>query len=250
MVNVQYRKEYSPALGRDMEYKVYGDRGKPMLVFPTSLGRFYQYEDSGMIDELAEWIDAGKLQVWACDTLDEETFFSPHWNIQDRIGRHEQYDAYIVQELIPVILRESMGNNGGDEQKILISGCSMGAYYSGNFFFRHPQYFDTLLALSGVYSVNHFFGGYREGAVYYNSPLDYLPGLTDDWRLEQYRRSRIVICCGQGEWEDEMREETARLQDVLYNKVVPARIEFWGYDVNHDWHWWRKQVRYYMQDLL
>ncbi|WP_411349422.1 hypothetical protein [Paenibacillus sp. WLX2291] len=53
MVTVQYRKEYSSALGREMEYKVYGNRGKPMLVFPTSLGRFYQYEDSGMIQELS-----------------------------------------------------------------------------------------------------------------------------------------------------------------------------------------------------
>ncbi|OWR28688.1 hypothetical protein CDO73_17460 [Saccharibacillus sp. O23] len=250
MVTVQYRKEYSPALGRDMEYKVYGDRGKPMLVFPTSLGRFYQYEDSGMIDELAEWIDAGKLQVWACDTLDEETFFSPHWNIQDRIGRHEQYNAYIVNELIPKILWESKHNNGEDEQKILISGCSMGAYYSGNFFFRHPEFFDSLLALSGVYSVNHFFGGYRDGAVYYNSPLDYLPGLNDDGILEQYRRSRIIVCCGQGAWEDEMREETARLREVLYNKVVPARVDFWGYDADHDWIWWRRQIRYYMGELL
>lgn len=250
MVTVHYRKQYSPALGREMEVKVYGDRGKPMLVFPTSLGRFYQYEDAGMIEELAPWIDAGKLQVWACDTLDEETFFSPHWNIGERIARHEQYDAYIMQELVPGILHESRQNNGGDEQKILISGCSMGAYYSANFFFRHPESFDTLLALSGVYSVNHFFGGYREGAVYFNSPLDYLPGLEDDHLLEQYRRRRIIICCGQGAWEDEMQEETARLAEVLFQKAIPARVEFWGYDSEHDWNWWRRQIRHYMSDLM
>ncbi|MEW4368758.1 esterase family protein [Paenibacillus kandeliae] len=250
MVTVQYRKEYSSALGRDMEYKVYGDRGKPMLVFPTSLGRFYQYEDSGMIDELAPWIDAGKLQVWACDSIDEETFFSSHWNVEDRMNRHEQYNAYIVHELIPHILWESQHNNHGHEQKILISGCSMGAYYSGNFFFRHPHFFDTLLAFSGVYSVQHFFGDHRLGAAYYNSPLDYLPGLHEEHLLNQYRSSRIILCCGQGAWEDEMRYETGRMQHILEQKQIPARVEFWGHDVDHDWYWWRQQLRYYMSSLM
>lgn len=62
-MRISYHKEYSHHLHRDMEYKVYGHAGKPMLVFPTSLGRFYQYEDSGMIQTLSEFIDAGKADL-------------------------------------------------------------------------------------------------------------------------------------------------------------------------------------------
>jgi esterase/lipase superfamily enzyme len=249
-MRISYHKEYSHFLNREMEYKVYGHAGKPMLVFPTSLGRFYQYEDSGMVHTLREFINAGKLQIWACDSIDEETFFSPHWNIEDRVARHEQYDKYIMQELIPGILHQSQANNGGDEQRILISGCSMGAYYSGNFFFRYPQYFDTLIALSGVYSTKYFFGDYVSDAVYFNSPLDYLPQLQDEYYLDQYRHSRIVICCGQGAYEDEMLHETHLLQDLLQHKQIPARIDYWGQDVDQDWPWWNRQIHYYVTSVL
>ncbi|MFC3747367.1 esterase family protein [Paenibacillus sp. GCM10012306] len=249
-MRISYHKEYSHFLNRDMEYKIYGHTGKPMLVFPTSLGRFYQYEDSGMVNTLREFIDAGKLQIWACDSIDEETFFSTHWNIEDRVARHEQYDKYITQELVPGILQQSKWNNGGDEQRILISGCSMGAYYSGNFFFRYPQYFDTLIALSGVYSTRYFFGDYVSESVYFNSPLDYLPQLHDDYYLNQYRHSSIIICCGQGAYEDEMLEETHLLQDLLERKEIPARIDYWGTDVDHDWPWWNRQIHHYVSDCL
>ncbi|GGF93176.1 hypothetical protein GCM10010912_42710 [Paenibacillus albidus] len=249
-MRISYHKEYSSFLNREMEYKIYGHAGKPMLVFPTSLGRFYQFEDSGMIETLHEFIDAGKLQIWACDSIDGETFFSAHWNREERINRHEQYDKYITRELIPGILHQSKGNNGGAEQKILISGCSMGAYYSANFFFRYPHFFDTLIALSGVYSTQYFFGDHLDGNIYYNSPLHYLPQLEDAGYLNQYRNSRIIVCCGQGAFEDEMLHETRLLQELLMYKQIPARIEYWGHDADHDWPWWNKQIHYYVESCL
>lgn len=249
-MRTSYHKEYSHNLHREMEYKIYGHAGKPMLVFPTSLGRFYQYEDSGMIQTLSEFIEAGKLQIWACDSIDEETFFSAHWNHEDKVQRHEQYDKYITQELIPGILHQSRWNNGGSDQRILISGCSMGAYYSASFFFRYPQYFDTLIALSGVYSTYYFFGDYMSDNVYLNSPLHYLPGLQDDYYLQQYRDSNIIICVGQGDYEDEMLHETRLLQELLQRKEIPARFDYWGHDVDHDWPWWNKQIHYYVGGCL
>ena len=100
-MQVNYVKEYSKFLNRDMEYKIYGHSGKPVLVFPTSCGRFYQYEDAGMIEVLKNYIEDGRIQVWACDGIDEETFFSENWNKDEKIFRHEQYDKYITWEIIP-----------------------------------------------------------------------------------------------------------------------------------------------------
>ena len=34
-MNINYVKKYSNALGRDMEYKTYCDKGHPVLVFPS-----------------------------------------------------------------------------------------------------------------------------------------------------------------------------------------------------------------------
>ena len=39
-MEMQYFKEYSPALNRDMECKVYGHAGKPVLFIPCQDGRF------------------------------------------------------------------------------------------------------------------------------------------------------------------------------------------------------------------
>ena len=66
-MQVSYHSQDSRHLGRPMEYKVYGHGGRPVVVFPTSNGRFYQYEDSGMIDELRIFIDSGQIQIWTVD---------------------------------------------------------------------------------------------------------------------------------------------------------------------------------------
>ena len=42
-------KEYSNCLGRDMEFKVYGHGGKPVLVVPSQNGRYFDFENFGMV---------------------------------------------------------------------------------------------------------------------------------------------------------------------------------------------------------
>ncbi|MNC67011.1 hypothetical protein D3C75_1174710 [compost metagenome] len=86
--------------------------------------------------------------------------------------------------------------------------------------------------------------------VYLNSPLHYLPNLTDDYYLNAYRSSRIILCAGQGAYEDEMLHETRLLQDLLQRKAIPAQIDYWGHDVDHDWPWWNKQIHYYVGGCL
>lgn len=249
-MKVTYHKVYSGNLHRDMEYKIYGHQGKPLLVFPTSCGRFYQYEESGMISTLESYIEQGKIQVWTCDSIDEETFYAKNSTTDEKMKLHDQYDAYVKDELISSILRQSKENNCGGTQKILATGCSLGAYHSTNMFFRHPQYFDSLIALSGLYSTNRFFGEEVPSSAYFHSPLHYLRNLEDAFYLNQYRNSKIIICTGQGAHEDLMRSETQKLKEVLQEKHIPASVEFWGYDVNHDWYWWRKQILYYMDRCL
>src|SRR5437764_283144 len=121
-MKVTYQKKYSNSLQRDMEYKTYGHQGKPLLVFPTSCGRFFQYEDNGMIDALERFITQGQIQVWTCDGIDEETFYANNLSIDEKINRHEKYDKYVKEELIPAILQQSKENNGGVDQKILVTG--------------------------------------------------------------------------------------------------------------------------------
>ena len=249
-MKVEYFSEYSHALGRQMEYKIYGHTGKPVLVFPTSRGRFYQYEDFGMVGAISGFIERGQIQVWACDGIDGETFLAPEGHPYDRIRQHERYFNYINGELVPVIRERSIQANNGFAHRLMATGCSLGAYHSANFFFRFPEHFDSLIALSGVYSTEHFFGPYMDEAVYFNSPIHYLANLSDENYLESFRHSKIVLCCGQGSFEDQMLADTRKMQEILTAKSVPAWIDIWGGDVNHDWDWWRKQMPYFLGKLL
>lgn len=242
---VDYYKWYSPNLGHDMELKVYGWYGKPMLVFPAQGGRFYEYEDFKMIEAISKYIEDGKVKVFTVDSIDHQSW--ANWNAHpaDRARRHEDYDRYITQEVVPFIKEHCHGS----EQKLISTGVSMGAYHAANFFFRHPDIFDTVIALSGLFQMQMFVGDYVDENIYLNSPLYYLPNLTDPWYLDLYRQSRIVIVVGQGAWEDAMLADANKLKDILDSKNIPHWLDIWGHDVNHDWNWWRLMMPYHLGKL-
>ena len=48
-----YVKHGSSALGREMEFLWFGQFGRPVLLFPTSSGRFYENEDFKLTASLA-----------------------------------------------------------------------------------------------------------------------------------------------------------------------------------------------------
>jgi len=126
----------------------------------------------------------------------------------------------------------------------------MGAYHAANFFFRHPDVFDALISLSGLFQLRDFVGDYVDEHIYLNSPLYYLPGLTDPWFLDRYRASKIVICAGQGAWDEAMVADARAMQQILAILDIPAWVDLWGYDVSHDWPWWRKQLPYFLDHIV
>jgi len=244
-VNVEYHRWYSPSLGQDLELKVYGHYGKPVVVFPAHGGRFFDYENFGMVAALRGSIDGGKVKLFTVDSIDWQSWSNFDLHPADRARRHEAYDRYITQEVAPFIYQ----NCSGYQEKFLATGCSMGAYHAANFFFRHPDFFDSVIALSGLFQLKMFIGDYMDDLVYFNTPLAFLPDLNDPWYLDQYRQSSIVVCCGQGAWEDDMITDTLALKGILEAKGVPAWIDLWGYDVNHDWPWWQKMMPFFLGKL-
>ena len=63
-MEIRYYKHYSSHLNRDMEFKIYGHRGKPVLFIPCQAGRFWDFEAFHMIDVWAKWIEAGFVTVY------------------------------------------------------------------------------------------------------------------------------------------------------------------------------------------
>ena len=127
----------------------------------------------------------------------------------------------------------------------------MGGTHAGVFFFRRPDLFDTLISLSGTFDARMFFHDYMDDLVYANSPVDFLPNMPGDhpW-MDLYANSNIIICSGQGAWEDEMRRDAGLMKEIMASKGISGWVDFWGYDVNHDWPWWKKQLPYFVGNVL
>ena len=241
-MTTRYFKETSQILHREMECKVYGEGGRLCLAFPPQNGRFYDFENFGMVEVLRPWLDSGKMMLVCVDGIDGQTWSYFDGDPRQRIELQEQWFQYVVRELLP--WARTLGATTG---KGIVTGCSMGAFHAGNFFFRHPDLFDTVIALSGLYHAGYFFHDYMDNLVYDNSPLDFLRNMPQDHPyMDLYRASQIILCVGQGAWEDDLLSSTRRMDTLLREKGIPAWVDYWGYDVCHDWCWWQKQLPYFL----
>lgn len=245
-MHVEEHTWYSPNLSRDISLKLYGHWGRPLVVFPCSRGRYYDYETMGMVGAVSGFIDSGRIKLYCVDSIDSESWYDFNVPAAMRNERHEAYDRYIAQEVIPFV----RSNCQQPQVRVLANGCSMGAYHAVNFFLKHPDICSGTIALSGLYRLDHPEFGIGEGdirEVYFNSPIHYLPGVGDPRILGDYRDSTIIVCVGQGGWEDEALADTRRMDEIFRAKSIPAWVDVWGLDVNHDWPWWYKQMNYFLE---
>lgn len=235
---------YSRYLDKEMHFNIYGHGGKAVLVFPSSGGSQNEYADFGMIDACAAFIDAGLLRFYTVDSFDRSSWLALDKSGHEMAQEHDRYENYIINEMVPLIKYQT----GADH--LLATGCSMGAFHTINFALKHPDVFDTAIALSGVYDARFFTGDYfGDLAVYYNSPIDYLPNQEDPWYLDQYRKNNYIVCVGQGDWESPHLMETRNLEKEFVAKGIPAWFDYWGSDSAHDWPWWKKQMPYFLSQL-
>lgn len=229
----EYHKWYSPALGRDMELKVFGHAGLPILVFPTSKGRFYQYPDMGMINILAHKYENGELQAICVDSVDEESWYNKSVHPSVRALRHIQYEKYLIEEVVPFI------RNRNSSKQLAVHGCSFGGYHSVNFALRHPDIVTHCLSFGGAFDIKQFLDGYYDENCYFNNPPDFLPNLNDGWFWDRYQNMKIVLATGE---QDSCLAENIRLSKIMSAKNIPHFLDVWGNGTGHDWGWWQQMA--------
>jgi esterase/lipase superfamily enzyme len=227
-----YQKQHSAALGRDMELLVFGDRGRPVLVFPTSMGRFYQWEDFGMIAHLQRRIEEGGLQLWCVDSVDGESFYNTQAPGQERARRHLAYDRYLTDEVVPAI------RQANSDAHLELLGASFGAFHAVALATRHPGIARRVIGLSGAYDAARWLEGQRGDDAYFANPLAFLPGLTDDGQLRPLRETEFVIATGV---DDPNVAGSRQVVAELQNKGVPATLHLWN-GWAHDWPYWKEMV--------
>jgi esterase/lipase superfamily enzyme len=229
-MNREYHKWYSNALRRDMELLVFGHAGVPLLVFPTSMGRFFDYENRGMIAAIAHKYEGGEFQAFCVDSVDSESWYNKAVPPRERALRHSEYDRYILEEVVPFI----RSHNRSDQ--LVTTGCSFGGYHAINFALRHPDAVSGAVSMGGAFDIHQFLDGYYDDNCYYNCPPDFLPGLNDPWYLDRYRRQKLVLATGE---RDICRDENVRLSGIMNSKQIPHWLDVWGDGTGHDWPWWQ-----------
>lgn len=232
-----YHRWFSPSLGRDMELLVFGHAGLPAVVFPSSCGRFYQFEEFGMVEAVRERIEGGHLQLFCLDSVDGESWYNrrvaPRW----RVARHMQYQSYVADEVCPLV------RQGNQSPFLAAVGCSFGGFHAASMAFRRPDLFTGFLSMSGIFDPSSFLSGYYDEDCYFSSPTHYLPNAADDWRLDLYRSSTYVLATGV---HDQCWDANERMAAVLRGRGIPHQLDVWGDSTGHDWPWWQRMARAYL----
>jgi len=182
-----FHRWFSPSLGKDMELLVFGHAGARLLVFPTSMGKFYEWEDRSMVGELGEQLEQGWLQMICVDSVDEESWYARWKRPADRAWRQIQYDNYLLNEVLP------LSRKLNDNPFLMTAGASFGAYHAINFAFRHPHLVGRTIGLSGVYDIRRWTDGYSDDKVYFNNPVSYIPNEHDWGRMAALQNMDIIF---------------------------------------------------------
>ena len=237
---------YSERVNRWMRIKIYGHYGVPVICYPCQGKQSDDFYNNGMIDNLADYIDQGKIKLYCLDSNDDETVDNKGWDRAHASYMLSQYHEYVVNEVLPFVY----DRQGGYCEPFLF-GCSMGATHAANHFFRRPDLFSGFLGLSGNYDNKYFFPDYFDENAYNNSPVHYLENMPSDhpW-IELYNQKPMVIVIGKGAYEYLVDYSNYWLKDVTDRKGIHIWYNFWDENATHDWPSWKYQARYFIDLLL
>ncbi len=219
-----------------MELLVFGHGGARVLVFPTSMGRFFDWEDRGMIAALGDHLEHGWIQMFCVDSVDTESWYAKSRPAAERAWRHVQYDQYLYSEVLPFTTRQN------SNPFLIVTGASFGAYHAVNFSFRYPHLVGRVIGMSGYYDVKRWTDGYSDDNVYFNNPCEFVLHEHDPARLAALRHVDTILATGH---DDSGRPNNEHLSSILWSKDVWHALRIWD-GWAHDWPWWQQMLRLYI----
>ena len=214
---------------------VYGDRGYPVVIFPTTMGRYFESKDFGLIEAVSWFVDQGLVQIYCPDSIDKHSWYNKKIHPAQRVRNHIWYDKMVTEEIVEKI-RWNTGSG-----RVCVSGASFGGFHAANFAFKHPELVSHLFSMSGSFDIKSFLDGYYDDNVYFNNPVDFLPSLNhpDLWKMK--------IILGTSEW-DICLEGNRRLSEILNNKGINHWFDMRGWKA-HDWPLWKEMFPHYLSLL-
>ena len=228
----EYHKWYSPNLSGEFEMLVFGDRGFPVILFPTSYGRFYQNKDFHLIHSVAWFVNNGLVKIYCPDGIDSHSWYNKGVHPAQRVKNHIWYDQMLYHELIPRAMHET------GVGQVAVAGASFGGYHATNFAFRHPEMVKYVFNMSAAFDIKSHLDGYYDDNVYFNNPVDFVPN------AQNHHFNDLFVVLGTGT-DDICQDANHRMAEILRNKGIHHWLDVrpGGY---HDWPLWREMLPHYL----
>ena len=227
-----HERHYFRSISRELDLLRFGYSGRPVIIFPTTLGRYYEAKDMGLVGSVAHLVEEGRAILYCPDTLNHQSWYDRSLHPADKVRTHAAYDRMVRDELVPMLQHRHHTHH------VIAAGCSFGGYTAANFAFKHPDVVSDLITMSGSFDVKSFLDGYYDEEVYFNNPVDFI-GQADHPRLWE-----LGIILGTSEW-DICRPATQRMSDLLNAKGIHHWLDVRGW-VEHDWPLWREMFPAYL----
>ncbi|MBX7062710.1 MAG: esterase family protein [Pyrinomonadaceae bacterium] len=249
-LKVQEQKLASKLMAREMPYRVLLPAG-----YETAKAERYPviYLLHGLYGHYTNWTDKTKVAEYAAKY--RFIIVTPEgadgWYIDSPLASHENYESYIVKELIPEI--DAKFRTKADRNDRVIAGLSMGGYGALKFGLKYPEMFTLIGSFSGAFGTSQFtekaagdigktvdvvFGPVGSKTRLDNDVYELFLGTSQaDLRTLPF----IYLSCGT---EDFLFESSRQFDGLLRIRNVPH--EYRELPGVHDWVFWDDQVREFL----
>ena len=218
-----FHKWYSQWIGEEFRMLVFGETGIPLILFPQAGTNYYDYKDFGVIDSLNNYIEEGKIKVYCPDSYDTKSWMNSNIEPAERVEKYQQFEQTILKDII------GFANYETEEDKLIFAGFGFGGYHALNITLKYPSIAKGLLTIGGSYDVKNYVNGYFDDQLYFNSPLDYLFGLTDKKFIAEYKKIGMIISSGS---LDDSFEQNRYISKLLFEKNINHLFDVYQFKIN------------------
>lgn len=235
----------APSMGGRGEVWAYGSWGRPVVVFPSQQGHVRDIAGNGMVDAVGHLVHEGRVKLYCVATADDATWFDHSIGLEERARRYGAWSDWLYHRVVPAIVADC-----GGRDDLIAAGCSFGAYHAVNATLQRADLIGLAIGLSGVYDIMRIGAWGEPGeATYFANPAAYVANMSGD-HLDWVRRTaHLVLCVGQGMWEDTSGAlpATKAFGRLVQGKGLHAEVDLWGHDVPHDWPSWRRMFPHHLE---
>lgn len=218
-----YHKWYSQWISEDFEMLVFGDAGIPLVLFPKSKSRYYDYKDFGVIESIRNYVEDGLIKVYCPDSYAFKSWLNFTIEPSERVERYLNFEQAILHDIV------GFANYETEEPKIIFGGFGLGGYFALNIMLKYPDISKGVLSISGEFEVKNFIQDHFDEKAYFNSPLDYFFGLTDEKYLKRYKENTIILSSGT---PDNSFEQNKYISKLLFEKNVNHLFDVYPFKLN------------------